>query len=64
MFKLIFMGIQIRSFVYLIIFIKWKCLNFYLVPSFEVNHSGWLSGYFDRKYLIFLQISSYFLSIH
>ena len=33
------MDIQIKLFVYLIIFIKLKCLNFDLVPSFEVNHS-------------------------
>ena len=65
------MGIQIRSFVYLIIFIKWKCLNFYLVYSFEVSHSKQLlSGYLERKspyfsanFLLFLKYLLIFMII-
>ena len=33
------MDIQIRLFLYLIILVKMKCLNIYLVPSFVVYDS-------------------------
>ena len=39
MFTLIFMNIQNRLFIYLIILIKMQCLNFDLVPSIVVYNS-------------------------
>ena len=65
------MDIQIRLFVYLLFFVKWKCLNFYLVPSFEFSHIKQLTWvilivyhlYFSTNFLLFPKCSLIFMNI-
>ena len=65
MFSLIFMNIQIRLLIYLIIFVKWLCLNF-IGYNFLVARivSIWRTGNFVGIPFHFSTNLSYFLYLH